>query len=696
VTTYVYDVLNRVTKRTYSDSTPEVDYYYDGQPLPSSAPSFTRGSSTGRLVAVCYGGTTASAGNYTGYDPLGRPNASVQQTEGLNYAFNYGYNLAGQMTSETYPSGRTITNGYDGDGRLRSVNGQKTGEASKTYASTFSYTAHDAVASMQLGNGKWEHTTFNSRLQPTQIGLGSLSTNSSLLQLDYAYNTTGLANNNGNVLTQTITLGATVMSQSYNYDSLNRLTSATETGAWTQTYDYDRFGNRAVRNTSYIPQPQLTPQSAFAGDVSAFNASNNRVVSSQYDATGNQTVDGQNRTFTFDAENRQTTFNVTSGQYFYDGDGHRVKKLDNSGTTVFVYNAGGQLIAEYHSDPAPPPAGGGGTSYLTSDHLGSTRVVTKQDGSVKARYDYLPFGEELGAGVGSRTTALGYSAADGTKQKFTQKERDSESGFDYFLARYYSSAQGRFTSVDPGPPNLSDPQIWNRYSYCGNDPLNYVDPDGLYRWGTTLGGSLTDNQLRERLKNAKSLGEAFKTATIIFQRNAIRHSLAEIEKAQKYYGAETTNGRKLGAVREAYGQEGRGGPVVGVDPQIRGGGETRNGAVVIFRPETLALKGSGGQLWTAQTVAHEGQHIVNFNNGVRSGFEDEIRAFETSSIMVQTRLDLAPWIVFGPREDHLFFLDWLSDPKTLSARRRQTIIDHLKHDPLYQDIGPKAKGRRKE
>ena len=57
-------------------------------------------------------------------------------------------------------------------------------------------------------------------------------------------------------------------------------------------------------------------------------------------------------------------------------------------TTVFVYDAMGKLIAEYRSDSAQPP-NGGGTSYLTTDHLGSTRVVTKQDKSVQARYDYL-------------------------------------------------------------------------------------------------------------------------------------------------------------------------------------------------------------------------------------------------------------------------------------------------------------------
>jgi len=68
---------------------------------------------------------------------------------------------------------------------------------------------------------------------------------------------------------------------------------------------------------------------------------------------------------------------------------------------------------------------------------------------------------------------------------FTQKERDIETGLDYFGARYYASTQGRFTSPDPllASGKSLQPQSWNRYSYCVNDPLKYVDPKGLV-WGT--------------------------------------------------------------------------------------------------------------------------------------------------------------------------------------------------------------------
>jgi RHS repeat-associated protein len=426
----------------------------------------------------------------------------------LPTAMSYSYNLAGLMVSESYPSGRVVTTSYDGAGRLSSVNGQKAVEANKTYAAGFSYWAQGAVKAVTLGNGLIEQTTYNARLQMTQMKLGTASSPASVVQLDYGYGTT---NNNGNLLSQMITApktagGSLALTQTYGYDSLNRLQSAGENGtAWQQTYDCDRFGNRAVRATSYIPSPQLTPQSASLTDFSAFDQSNNRLSVTKYpqvlyDFAGNLKRDQVGSTFTYDGENRQLTASVggASASYFYDGDGQRVKKVVGSVTTVFVYNASGQLVAEYVSDPVPPPAGGGGTSYLTSDHLGSTRVVTKVDGSVKARYDYLPYGEELPSTIGGRSSVADYGSADSTKQKFTAKERDVESGLDYFLARYYSSAQGRFTSPDEftgGPIELycfaaqassnptfyadpASPQSLNKYQYAGNNPLCYVDPDG--------------------------------------------------------------------------------------------------------------------------------------------------------------------------------------------------------------------------
>src|SRR2546421_1102958 len=90
-----------------------------------------------------------------------------------------------------------------------------------------------------------------------------------------------------------------------------------------------------------------------------------------YDSAGNQTA-LPSRTFTYDAENRlvaSTQPNTPAISYSYDGDGRRVMKNVGGAITTYVYDAQGQLAAEYGA------ATDSGTSYLTADHLGSTRLA---------------------------------------------------------------------------------------------------------------------------------------------------------------------------------------------------------------------------------------------------------------------------------------------------------------------------------
>jgi RHS repeat-associated protein len=139
-------------------------------------------------------------------------------------------------------------------------------------------------------------------------------------------------------------------------------------------------------------------------------------------------------------------------------------------------------IAEYSNTAAT----GSGTKYITADHLGSTRLVTDATGNVLARHDYLPFGEEIPALFGNRSSVTGYNNSDDTKQKFTAKERDTESGLDNFRARYDSSSVGRFMNPDPSILGIAigDPQSWNLYSYVRNRPTRFVDLGG--KWPTEL------------------------------------------------------------------------------------------------------------------------------------------------------------------------------------------------------------------
>jgi RHS repeat-associated protein len=491
-TNYLYDELNRVTERSYANdpqSTPMVTYRYDKDAQGNAIP-FAKG----RLTAVI---NSLSTTEYAQFDALGRIKQSKQTTNvlGTNYTFpiSYDYDLAGALKSETYPSGRVINTTYDAAGRISEVTGVKSGQA-RVYASQFAYTAHGAVASMKVGNDpsnpRYEHTNFNSRLQPTQIGLGINANSTSLLGLDYSYGVvvSGILDptkNNGNIESQTINVvSGTTLKQSYQYDALNRLTSVGEkvntesTPRWTQSYTYDRFGNRTGLTNTGAEAGLLPTQSA-----PPVNPANNRLAGLDYDEAGNLLLNG-NDVYVYDAENRLVSFQSSGSPatYAYDGDGRRVTRsirgaLQTWVTYVQVYDAMGRMIAEY-STQGTSISGQTSPKYMTTDHLGSTRLVTKADGSVKARYDYLPFGEELGAGIGTRSTAMLYSSTDATRQKFTGHERDGESGLDFMQARYCSSMSGRFISPDSVAGSPGNPQSLNLYAYVMNNPMKYTDPTG--------------------------------------------------------------------------------------------------------------------------------------------------------------------------------------------------------------------------
>lgn len=164
-----------------------------------------------------------------------------------------------------------------------------------------------------------------------------------------------------------------------------------------------------------------------------------------------------------------------------------------------LYDTGATLLSGVVSGNLTSSSSSSNIQWLVTDQLGTPRMVFDKTGSLAGmkRHDYLPFGEELFAGQDQRTTTQGYSVADGVRQQFTLQERDSETGLDYFGARYYGSTLGRFTGVDPfnivleaqeerdprkGQSKLqaylNQPQQWNRYSYAINDPVQYVDPTG--------------------------------------------------------------------------------------------------------------------------------------------------------------------------------------------------------------------------
>jgi RHS repeat-associated protein len=127
--------------------------------------------------------------------------------------------------------------------------------------------------------------------------------------------------------------------------------------------------------------------------------------------------------------------------------------------------------------------------YYHLDAVGNVRAVTDEAGQVIERHDYLPFGEEWCPGPPAGVCG---SVPPGQPKRFTGKERDPETGLDYFGARYYGARIGRFTAIDPYLDQSSailNAQLWNRYAYGRNNPLRYVDPDGRDGWDIATGAA---------------------------------------------------------------------------------------------------------------------------------------------------------------------------------------------------------------
>jgi RHS repeat-associated protein len=148
----------------------------------------------------------------------------------------------------------------------------------------------------------------------------------------------------------------------------------------------------------------------------------------------------------------------------------------------------------------------------------------------------------LDAIVVEKLETVSSGAGGGVRLLFTGKERDTESGLDYFETRYFSSAQGRFTSPDAMIMKkewLADPQRWNKYAYVRNNPLRYIDPNGedlvIYMYE---GKDLTDEQKRYLRENMKQIQAAI----------AAKFKKAGVEKVEFRDGKQLTD-KQVAAIR---------------------------------------------------------------------------------------------------------------------------------------------------
>ena len=534
-TMFSYDGLNRVTTKSYSQylsGTTNVNYYYDGAPNGKGKFSYNVSYNTEANGTLIY--------NYdqiNSYDQLGRPTIKTQ-----NFLVNQGgytwkpyvtsatYNLAGAMTSETYPSGRTVNYAYDDAGRTTSFTGYLGDGAFRSYATAMTYLPAGQLVKETFGTTTplYQNFHYNVRQQLYDVRVGTNGADPLSWDrgaLEFLYGSAGWgdsnADNNGNITRSDHWIPdasgnwSSTTYDYYGYDSLNRVASTTEytnsssntnvTFKYSQQFDYDRYGNRTINQANTTTSPDINKK------LFTVNTANNRLGvpggqtgAMAYDNVGNLISDTYTNpsaggAMEYDADNHMTAAVNGSHKYRYNADGKRVRRIiAGQGEFWMVYGIGGELVAEYNASTGIPAqtspskeygyrngkllivAEGSTPKWLIQDHLGSTRMEIGQGGNIGdvTRHDYLPFGEEL---AGTVRSGNGYAIGN-TKQKFTGHERDTETGLDFMQARYYANVQGRFTSPDNPFADQSedDPQSWNLYTYAHNNPLAWIDPTGQF------------------------------------------------------------------------------------------------------------------------------------------------------------------------------------------------------------------------
>ena len=433
-------------------------------------------------TSFAYGGGSNSAGRM-----------SLASNDGYTWYFDY--DVMGRVTTQTleapnpsdpgYPLRSKAVYAYDGDGRLQDLYYPATmvayGPIPTGGRHQYSYDLLGRPLDLKLDSGDplVKEAQYNAAGQLTQwkeyhvAGLYNTLTRSydplrgwinqitaqktwpgseTVLNLTYSY----LANGRVSAVTDAVNPGQSV--SSYEYDQLNRLTKATATN-WALEWSYDEFGNR-------LSQTKVPGSSGTPPEISlSYGESTNRITTAgySYDLNGNLTAMPGVSNIGYDVFDRiaSITKSGSTSTAKYDAFGRRIARVMADGTTpVYFYDMGGRLLTG---------GGSGLIRYFAGHRLGH---YTDRTGTVRYKLagtinsHYYPFGEEI-------------TSTAGDTYKFAQLYRDADTGLDYAMARYHSSTIGRFLSVDRGGIDPANPQLWNRYAYSFNDPINYGDPSGL-------------------------------------------------------------------------------------------------------------------------------------------------------------------------------------------------------------------------
>ena len=495
---YQYNVLGQLTQQTDAKGQ-KVQFTYDllGRKLTRidrRANNTIEGNTTWTYDDGTKGVLSEVSDSVTGfgqvlsYDSYGRPTGAGTTFDGEMYTQSTTYDSFGRVSEKRDAAGTSsgIRYVYNAQGYMeviQDLNGNR---------EWYRVNSLDARgnATVQTIGGMQQTKYFDPRtgfLETLKTGFAGKN----IQDLSYSWDAVGnlehrIDKSTGSTLTET-----------FGYDGLNRVTSAT-IGSQSDQYRYNGLGN--ITSKTGVGNYTYGQNGAGVHAVTHTSIGN---ISYQYDANGNMTSGG-GRTLeysTFDKPTRITKGGHTT-QFQYDTQRSRYKRVDTDGsnkTTITRYVGNVEFITRPNGDKetkryingvaidTSTKKSGGGTEssvqLLFKDHLGSTHTI--MDGNAMTllqRQSFDPFGQRRNATnwqdlLDSQLSSFNSSY---TTRGFTGHEQLDEVGLIHMNGRVYDPKLGRFLQADPFIQAAGNTQSFNRYSYVLNNPLNAVDPSGYF------------------------------------------------------------------------------------------------------------------------------------------------------------------------------------------------------------------------
>jgi RHS repeat-associated protein len=436
---------------------------------------------------------------------MSRKTSRVQTTNGKTFTVGYSWGDSGsaldKLTAITYPGGTKVNYSYNAYGKVNAITvnppnangvGTNTG-SSLPMLSNITRNAESKLTGWSWASGKTQAISYDGNGQIAAYNLGDSTSAGAAAGIrrtvarDSAGRITGYTHTSNGI-------PVPALDQSFAYDNLNRLTSATQSATAIQ-YSYDATGNRttkAIGGTSYpntisATSNKLTQTQDITGTATI-----------QHDAAGNITSDGAN-TYTYSDRGRLATMTNAGGtvSYSYNALELRVGKagptaLVPTGAIYYVYDEEGKLLGEYDANGTPlyetiylgipvgvikqtGTAGAGNIAVslynVSTDQIGAPRIITRQsDEAVVWKWDTAePFGATA---PDQNPSGLGSFSFD---QRLPGQVFDAESGLFQNWNREYNPRIGRYMQSDP----IGLAGGINTFAYVEGNPLSFVDLMGL-------------------------------------------------------------------------------------------------------------------------------------------------------------------------------------------------------------------------